>query len=135
MDKEPITPSLNPKRDIGFEGPEQKAFYLIEFFMNNPGFVSDLNPDEAISFRKLESEFGADRDALALSAETQLNEALRFHWPNGELTASVEVDNVTETSFNLLIKISDQLGVPVTGINSVITSDGQLTVQYDKIKL
>lgn len=101
-----VIPSLhNGPTDI-LTDMQKKLWSVIAFSFNNPGSISNVIEPELISFRKINAEYGNNRDQLAAEYERQLSTVLRNIFPNDNLVVNVAVDIIDEVNFKLNINIS-----------------------------
>ena len=105
-----VIPVLSKGTEDLIESKQGKLWHIVSHSLRNPGFTSDINEEDMISFRALEAAFGQDSNMLAGQYADALNRVIARHYPNDSINAFVEIDDVKENTFTLQIGITDAEG-------------------------
>ncbi len=125
---DPVIPLLSKGPEDLVESKQGILWHIVSFSLLNPGFTSDINEEEMISFRVLEAEYGADSEALRIQYADALTEVANRHFPNDGITAIVEVGDVAENTFTLKVGFVD-------ANQELLLSTKPITVTPDNVDL
>jgi len=104
-------PSLhNGPTDI-LTDTQKKLWSIIAFVFNNPGAISNVMEEEVVSFRKLNAEFGSNRESLAVELQQSLETIVRRVFPDEGFLVSVFAEPIDEVKYTLIINISQGTSV------------------------
>lgn len=111
---------------------QKQLWSIIAFVFNNPGNISNVMESEMVSFRKLDAEFGLNRDQMASEFEKSLGEIIDRVFPDGNISVSVVAEPVDEVRYTLRIAISEGteviLATPIDIDNQKVTITNWNTV-------
>ena len=121
----PCIPTLHAGAGV-ITDPADIVAYVIRHILSQSGKTSMVYEDYRVSFRTLESEYGANTEELREILQRKIDTVLRRYFPNGDIRVEVlSKASDTGSTYNLEIKISLQNGDE----SQLILSDAFVTIQ------
>jgi hypothetical protein len=108
------------------------AMYVVRQVIKSPGGESALNEEERVSFRKLNSMYGTNKEKLANALEDGLQRIFSRYRPTGGIKTQVTVNDIDTVNYSLHINITDNAGqllIPVGKLK--VSSNGQINLSFE----
>jgi hypothetical protein len=124
-----VIPTLSKGSTDLISSVEGILWHIVSQTLRNPGFTSDNNESEMVSFRSLEAAFGEDRETLKRQYTDALNQILVRYFPNQNIQAHVDTEDRDDNSYTLVVGFVDSNGnmllstSPINITNDVIDLD------------
>ena len=110
--------------------PVDQILYLIRHFIYNPGFITTTYKEFELSFRGIVTKYPYEPQKVIDEVNEKLGGALRRSLPDMNLTLTTTYEFVTETTYSLILKITDGSGNIIIPDVSVSVINNELTVKY-----
>lgn len=128
-----VIPVLSKGTEDLLESKESKLWHILSYSLLNPGFTSDINGPEVLSFRELEAKFGNNKDALKEQYKQGLMSVVSRHYPNEGITALVEIEDIAENTFTLQVGFLDKNSNPILTTKPITIDPNQIDLNLNVI--
>ena len=132
-EKQSVIPVLSKGTEDLLESKEGKLWHIVSHSLRNPGFTSDINEPEMLSFRVLEAMYGNDKEALKVQYRDGLASVIARHFPTDTITVFVEIEDEEANTFTLQVGFIDANNNPILTTKPITVTPDQVDLNLNLV--
>jgi len=125
-----VIPTLHPSSSELLTDKQDIIAYIVRWSLTNPGHTSSFVEDELVSFRKLEAEYGSDKEALAKRFTSKLNGVINNYYPDQKMSVEVTATDIDDIKYKLSISVTDSDGSYILDRGIVEVTNNSLILKF-----